>query len=278
MSGGVRLEAAAKLNLSLRVLRRRDDGFHEIDSRMVRLPGLFDSLALEPAKDDGFTCSDERLPVDGDNLVLRARDAFRRASGIRQALRVRLDKRVPHGAGLGGGSSDAAAMLRGMNQLFGEPLEGGHLRELAAEIGSDVPFFLAGPAARVRGRGEILEPAESPGGRVLLLKPAFGVSTPEAYRGWRDAESIAGIPAQPQPLDGIDLVNDLERPVFAKYRFLAEMKLWLLQRPEVRGALMSGSGSTMFAVLHDGADSGPVVRAAREELDPGLWTWAGALP
>lgn len=278
MRGGIRSEAPAKLNLTLRVLGRRDDGFHEIDSLMVALPGLHDRLEVRPVTEDRFECSDPDLPTDGSNLVLRARDAFREATGIRDGLSIRLEKRIPHGAGLGGGSSDAAATLRALDRCFGEPLGAESLADLAAGIGSDVPFFLGGPAARVRGRGEKIEPAAAPGGRVLLLKPAFGVSTPDAYGGWRDAAEIPGIPYAAQQLGRLELLNDLERPVFAKFRFLAEVKLWLLQRPEVEGALMSGSGSTMFACLQPRADAGTLVAEARRELDPGLWAWSGDLP
>ncbi|MGB5560251.1 MAG: hypothetical protein WBN04_19835, partial [Paracoccaceae bacterium] len=111
--------------------------------------------------------------------------------------------------------------------------------------------------------------------KVLLLKPSFSVPTPDAYGRWIDSREIPGIPYILQETDGISLVNALERPVFGKHRFLAELKQWLLDRPETKAALLCGSGSTVFAVLHDDADAKELARCARHELDPGLWSFAG---
>jgi 4-diphosphocytidyl-2-C-methyl-D-erythritol kinase len=108
---------------------------------------------------------------------------------------------------------------------------------------------------------------------LLLLKPAFGVATPDAYGRWRESRELPGINYGAQVVDGLELVNDLERPVFEKHLFLAEMKAWLAGRAEVRAALMSGSGSTLFAVLREAEAAGEVAEAARRELDPTLWTW-----
>lgn len=277
MSAPLSLEAPAKLNLSLRVLRRREDGFHEIESLMVRLAGLADRVNFQEAEADAFTCNRADVPLDGGNLVIKARDLFRRETDWVQPLRIHLEKVVPHGAGLGGGSSDAAGALRAMNRMAGELVTEARLMELAAEIGSDVPFFLGGPAARVSGRGERIEAADPVSLDVLLLKPAFGVATADAYGRWLDAKELSGVSYGPQRVGGVEMINDLERPVFSKHLFLAEMKLWLLQQGGVRAAMMSGSGSTMFAVLEslDGADG--VVSRARQELDPTLWSWAGTL-
>jgi 4-diphosphocytidyl-2-C-methyl-D-erythritol kinase len=278
MNETLHIEAPAKLNLSLRVLRKRDDGFHEIESLMIRVPGLCDRLAFAPAGVDGFSCDDASVPADGSNLVLKARNAYRSASGFDRPLSIHLEKRVPHGAGLGGGSSDAAATLDAMNRMNGGVLPVDRLMELAATLGSDVPFFLGSPTARVGGRGECIEPAEDPPMLpVLLLKPAFGVATPDAYRRWADARELPGIDYAPQIFAWGELVNDLERPVFWKHLFLAETKAWLQARPEVAGALMSGSGSTMFAVLHESAGAASVIDAARRELDPTLWAWSGVI-
>jgi 4-diphosphocytidyl-2-C-methyl-D-erythritol kinase len=276
MIRGVKLDAPAKLNLSLRVLGRRDDGFHDIDTVMVTLPGLADRLTMDRAAADEFTCGAEGVPTDGSNLVIRAREIFRERTGCRDAVSMVLEKRIPHGAGLGGGSSDAAAVLRGLNELFEAGLQGEELVDMAAQIGSDVPFFLGPPVARARGRGERIEPGPTlPAMPVVLLKPGFGVATPEAYRGWKNAPPVVGLDRQSQRVEGFELINDLERPVFAKYLFLVEMKRWLLARPESMAVLMSGSGSTMFAVLRTGEEAGPLIAAAREELDPTLWAWSG---
>lgn len=193
-------------------------------------------------------------------------------------LSIHLEKNVPHGAGLGGGSSDAAATLQALDRIHGTGLDHEKLCRMAAEIGSDVPFFLGTSVARVGGRGERVEQApDLPRIPILLLKPSFGVSTPDAYKSWRDSKELPGIPYVPQKLEWGELVNDLERPVFEKHLFLAEMKRWLLEQSGVAGALMSGSGSTMFAVLDDLIDAESLVRQAREELDPTLWSWAGQL-
>ena len=276
MSSIHRIQAPAKLNLSLRVLGRRDDGFHDIESLMVRLPKLADELEFSEAAKFSFSCDDPTVPGDEGNLVIKALRAYEAAAQTECRVAIHLKKSIPHGAGLGGGSSDAAATLLVLDQLHDDKLGTSRLIELAAGIGSDVPFFLGDAAVRVSGRGERLESVEPPPALpVLLLKPSFGVPTPEAYRHWLDSVEIPGIRYAPQIIDGLELVNDLERPVFAKHRFLAELKQWLLRREEVRAALLCGSGSTIFAVLHAGADAAQLARCARHELDPALWHWAG---
>jgi 4-diphosphocytidyl-2-C-methyl-D-erythritol kinase len=272
----LRVTAPAKINLSLRVLGKRDDGFHEVDTLMVKLPGLCDELEFREATKFSFTCDDPSVPTGEDNLVVRALRAFEKVSGKKCRYEVLLRKRIPHGAGLGGGSSDAAATLLALNQLHGGVLGKGALEGISAALGSDVPFFLLPGAGRCSGRGDLTEAAASPPPlRVVLLKPAFGVATPDAYRRWADAVELPCLRYSEQNLDGLILVNDLERPVFGKYRFLAELKQWLLERRESAGALMCGSGSTMFAVLHIDADPQQLISAARVELDPHLWAWHG---
>jgi 4-diphosphocytidyl-2-C-methyl-D-erythritol kinase len=271
------LTAPAKLNLSLRVLGRRDDGFHALDTLMVRLPDLADRLEFSPADTFAFACSDPSVPGDESNLVVKAVRAWEAAAGEACRHRIFLEKHVPHGAGLGGGSSDAAATLHAVNELHGRPLPVERLIALAASLGSDIPFFLMPGAVRCTGRGEILEPVATPPPAlpVVLLKPSFGVATPDAYKRWKDAEALPGIDYEPQCFPWGELVNDLEKPVFMKHRFLAEVKQWLLERPETAGALMSGSGSTMFAILRDPASADALIAAARAELDPTLWAWTG---
>lgn len=270
------LDAPAKLNLSLRVVRRRDDGFHEIDSVMTRLDGLADRLEIERSDADRFECDAPGVPADGSNLVLRALECFRKETGLGDAVSVKLEKRVPHGAGLGGGSSDAAAMLSGLNELFDAGLDRPALRVLGARLGSDIPFFLGPPVARVGGRGEVIEKGPAlPSLRVLLLKPGFGVSTPDAYGRWLDSQELPEVDYAPQAGRWGELVNDLERPVFEKHLFLAEVKEWLRSQNGVEAALMSGSGSTMFAVVAEEADVTGLIAGAREALDPTLWAWTG---
>ncbi|NNC88195.1 MAG: 4-(cytidine 5'-diphospho)-2-C-methyl-D-erythritol kinase [Akkermansiaceae bacterium] len=271
----MKVEAPAKLNLSLRIAEKRPDGFHELDTLMVPLPGLTDELDVEGAEEFSFSCDDPAVPSDESNLVVQAVRLFEQRTGRTCRYAIRLAKRIPSGAGLGGGSSDAAAILAVMEILEDTGLGRDDLHELAARLGSDVPFFLRQGACRCRGRGEVLEDASVEAFPVLLLKPGFGVSTPDAYGRWRESRQLAGVRYDPQGLDGMDLVNDLERPVFEKFPFLAEMKTWLLAQPGVRAALMSGSGATVFAVLADDGDGEALAEAARRDLDPGLWSWTG---
>lgn len=271
------LQAPAKLNLSLRVVGKRADGFHEIDTVMVKLPGLADTLEFSEADAFTFTCDDPTIPADGRNLVVKAAKAYAAAAGVECRCAIHLRKSIPHGAGLAGGSSDAASTLLGLNRLHGFKLTPDELHAIAASLGSDIPFFLITGAARCTGRGEIIEAIPSPPALpVLLLKPSFGVETPDAYKRWAGSQEIPGISYQPQQVRKVSLVNDLERPVFEKHRFLAELKEWLIARPETAGALMSGSGSTVFAVLADDADPAALASAARAELDPTLWSWTGS--
>lgn len=270
----MQLFAPAKINLSFQILRCREDNFHEIETLMAPI-SLGDELVLAPAKRLAFSCDDASLPRDDDNLVLRAARAFFAEIKEEPRVRIELRKKIPHGAGLGGGSSDAASTLFGLNEMHGKPIPISRLTNLAAEIGSDVPFFLARSAALCRGRGEIVEPvAALPEWPLLLLKPEFGVPTPWAYSRWRDARELPGISSAPQSLGELTIVNDLERPVFEKYVFLARMKEWLRAQPEVAGALLSGSGSTVFAILNQAGNAEAVAQRARIELDPLLWSCA----
>ena len=273
----MQLRARAKINLSFRIIARRDDGFHEIETLMAPL-SLHDELTIETrgvGEQIELFCDDPSLPAGDDNLVVRAARLFREATGAREDLRIELRKMVPHGAGLGGGSSDAAAVLLGLNQLLGARLSADQLAEFGAQIGSDVPFFVYESAAICRGRGELVTPTTlTESLPVLLLKPAFGVPTPSAYSRWRDSKWLPGISYAAQSFRGVEFVNELERPVFEKYVFLARMKMWLLAQPEVGAALLSGSGSTVLAVLHDTATAGELAARAKSELDPELWTCA----
>jgi 4-diphosphocytidyl-2-C-methyl-D-erythritol kinase len=265
--------APAKINLSLRVLRRREDGFHEIESLIV-LISVFDKLELELREAGGleFVCSDASLPTDETNLVVRAARLFCQTFGLEPNLRIELRKGIPHGAGLGGGSSDAAATLLALNRLFATEVPRETLLELAAALGSDVPFFIHESAALCRGRGELVTPTIFPHALpVLLIKPPFGVPTPWAYQQWRDSREIPGVRYDAQKFSWGELANDLERPVFEKYLFLAHFKTWLLAQSEVAGALLSGSGSTVFAILDDRESASALGSRIAAEFGTDLW-------
>lgn len=273
----MKIEAPAKLNLALRIAGKRPDGFHELETLMVPLPGLADEITIESADEFSFGCDDPTVPSDESNLVVKAVRAFEGRTGRTCRYRIQLAKGIPHGAGLGGGSSDAATILAALEILEDTGLTRRDLEEIAAGLGSDVPFFLRQGACWCRGRGEVLEDTAVGELPVILLKPAFGVSTPDAYGRWGEARPLAGVRYDPQAVGDIEFVNDLERPVYEKFPFLAEVKMWLLGRLGVRAALMSGSGATVFAVLADRAHGEGLGEAARRELDPGLWSWVGEI-
>ena len=274
----MQLLAPAKINLSLKSAGRRADGFHDIETLMTPI-SLCDELTITGAAHTlgiDFRCDDPSLPTGSDNLVIRAAQLFSRTTGQKIDVTIQLRKKIPHGAGLGGGSSDAAATLLGLNRVYQTNLPLAELARLAAEIGSDVPFFLFQSAAICRGRGEIVEPTKlATPLSFFLLKPSFGVPTPWAYSRWKDSKEIPEVEYAPQEFGGVRFVNDLERPVFEKFVFLARVKMWLLKQPEVGVALLSGSGSTVFAILRDENSAESLAARARSELDPELWTCAG---
>jgi 4-diphosphocytidyl-2-C-methyl-D-erythritol kinase len=267
--------APAKINLSLKILGRREDGFHEIET-LISPISLADKIDIErQSRWIDFSCDDPTLPGGDENLVVRAAKAFFEKTKISSGVGIKLHKKIPHGAGLGGGSSDAAATLRALNQLFETNLSLEELAKIGSTIGSDVSFFFFESAAICKGRGEIVSPTKlNKKLSILLLKPAFSISSGWAYSRWQNSKEIPGISYQAQNFDGQSLVNDLERPVFGKFIFLAQLKTWLLKQAEVEAALMSGSGSTVFAVLRPNADVDPLTKRVREELDREIWTCA----
>jgi 4-diphosphocytidyl-2-C-methyl-D-erythritol kinase len=272
--------AHAKINLSLRILGKRSDGFHELRTFMT-LVSLADRLEFE-ARRPG---SGPRLHVTGAdwhprpgeiNLVESACHAFAAATGKPVDFDIRLEKSIPSGAGLGGGSSDAAATLLALNRITGHPLPHEQLVHLAAGLGSDVPFFLQGRMAECSGRGECIVPVdddwELP---IVLLKPPFAVATPDAYRRWLSSRELPGICYVPQVCPWGEMVNDLERPVFGKFPLLGDLKMWLLAQAQVHAALMSGSGATLFAVLNNHTGGETLVASARAEFGATLWAHVG---
>src|SRR5215469_13297955 len=244
--------APAKINLSLRVLGRRGDGFHEIETLIAPI-SLCDEIKIERRsgkQEIAFRCDDPSVPKGEGNLVMRAANVFLDQTKVASGISINLKKRIPHGAGLGGGSSDGASTLLALNELFETNLPREKLAKMAEMIGSDVPFFIFQSAAVCKGRGEVVSPTKLRERLPLLLvKPGFGVPTQWAYSRWRDSSEISGVSYRPKALDGLRFVNDLERPVFEKFLFLPQLKMWLLKQPEVGTALMSGSGSTVFAVI-----------------------------
>ena len=281
---GVSLFSPAKLNLFLAVTGRRADGYHDLVS--VAAPLDFgDDLAAE-TKNTGFTieCDDPAVPVDDSNLVLKAAHAFAAATGRPGGVHFKLTKRIPLGAGLGGGSSNAVAALRALNELSGGLLSGAKLAEMAAILGSDCALFLQEAPVIMRGRGERLEALSASalarlcGRRVLLFKPGFGISTPWAYDRLARAIPSPHLPAGEAEkklaawLRGGGtaeelLFNNMESAAFGKYPALPVL-LEKLGREFGLAPRMSGSGSACFALLRDDFVSAPVVARIRECWGP----------
>lgn len=271
----VTLFSPAKINLWLRVLGRREDGFHEVETRMLRL-SLGDNVTvrMRPVGESlTIRCSDPTVPTDNSNLAAKALGLFLERTGVKGAWEIELEKKVPAGAGLGGGSGNAAAVLNAANELTGGLLSREDLVEMAGSIGADVAFFVLGEsAADGSGRGERVVPVVSPGPiSMVLIKPPFPVATPWAYQHWRDSEELPGVLYAPQITPWGELVNHLERPVFEKYLLLPSLKTWLLSQRECRGALMSGSGSTMFALTQDAIEAATLAERAREYAGESAW-------
>jgi 4-diphosphocytidyl-2-C-methyl-D-erythritol kinase len=249
----ITLAAHAKINISLRILGKRPDGFHALETLMVPI-ALADEIELSHGSGKAITliCNDPELSTGPENLCTKAAEAFRAETGLDHGIAITLLKKIPHGAGLGGGSSDAASVLKGLNQLFDHPLVAEEMAQIAATLGSDVPFFLENRPAWCRGRGEIIEPAPTlPERNLFLIKPAFSVPTAWAYKKYAEMKESGELPthADRQFLGDLEIINDLEKPVFNKYLLLPVIKKWLQEQAEVECAFMTGSGSTMVAFI-----------------------------
>lgn len=253
------LPAFAKINTCLCVLGRRADGYHELRT-ILQTVGLHDTLSLSLLRKPGveLECDDPALPTGRENLAWRAVAAARRALGMRAGVHVRLEKRIPVARGLGGGSSDAAAALLGVERLAGRALAPGERIRIAAELGSDVPFFLYGGRALGVGRGEEIYPlADAPKSCILLVSPSgIGVSTREAY-GWLRAPRLTASAGESKLRrfcalcwsgQGSLLENDFEAPVYRRHPRLARIKRALL-RHGAAGAALAGSGSAVFGLF-----------------------------
>ena len=264
--------APAKNNLYLHIVGRRPDGFHELETLMA-LISVHDTLDIDllpdaPGKIE-FTCSDPTLSDVKDNLATKAARLFLDEFKLSTGVRIHLEKKIPVGAGLGGGSSDAAAVLRALNLLSRVHAPDAKLAELAARLGSDIPFFIYSPTAICRGRGEIIEPVRLTKNLCgVLVHPGFGVSTPWAYKTYAQnpAPGIAG-----RAFADFTLRNDLEPPAFSKYPWLPVAKAWFQKQPEVLDSLMSGSGSSVFALTDTTEARGPLVVRFRAEFGETLF-------
>lgn len=246
----------AKVNLLLRVKARRADGYHEIET-VFQSVDLWDEVEAVAADRLTLLCDTPDLPADDTNLVLRAALRLRQEGGGTEGAALRLRKRIPTGAGLGGGSSDAAGTLLLLRRLWGLDLDLDALARIAAELGADVPFFLTGGTALGTGRGDRIEPLPFSGDRPILLgHPPFGISTSEVYRSLPSPLTPLGTDVSVSRLSigvpgGTDLGfvrNDLEAVVFRRWPELLAFRNALLE-VGARSALLCGSGSSVFGIF-----------------------------
>jgi 4-diphosphocytidyl-2-C-methyl-D-erythritol kinase len=286
-------DSPCKVNLLLNILGKRPDGFHELETVMHPV-NLCDRISFERAGNGiALTCSDASLPVDSTNLVHRAAAAFVTAANINEGVRLHLVKNIPMAAGLGGGSGNAATTLLGLNDLFGHPLSAEKLDELAAALGSDVNFFLQNKPALATGRGEKVEslaPFSSlQGAAFLLIHPGFGISTAWAYQKLarfpaalngqpgRARELVALLASQDLPGATPALYNSLEAPALDKYPIL-ELFQEFLRENGAAATLMSGSGSTTFAIVSSASAAESLCEKFRGKFGTTNWTMVVPIP
>lgn len=262
LSGELRLRAPAKINPALEVLHRRSDGYHEINTLFAAID-LADEIILRPNDDGVIRCrvvGNDVLEAEADNLCVRAAELVRRSHGLTDGVDIELVKNIPVGAGLGGGSSDAAAVLYGVETLWGVRSAEQQRCRMALALGSDVPFFLSGGIAHATGQGEILQPLEiSLPFDILLVNAGIHIPTPWAYSAIARSTPRAPTDIVEALRRGIDnpellqqgLVNDFEPAIFAAYPLLASIKARLYEAGATF-ALMSGSGSTIFGLFPAG--------------------------
>jgi 4-diphosphocytidyl-2-C-methyl-D-erythritol kinase len=286
-------KSPCKVNLLLNILGKRADGFHELETVMQPV-NLCDEITFERAGSGvQLTCSHPELPTDSKNLVHRAATAFLAAAKISDGVRIHLQKNLPLAGGIGGGSANAAVTLAALNELFGSPLPPEKLHELAAALGSDVPFFLHDQPALATGRGEKLKLLENfpalRGRAFFLAHPGFGISTPWSYQNLaRFPEALNGKAGrakelverlQTKNLAGAagTFYNSLEAPAFDKFPVL-ELYQEFLRENGAEVALMSGSGSTTFAIAKNLTAAETLAGKFKSQFGCNGWTAVVEIP
>ncbi|HEV7701132.1 MAG TPA: 4-(cytidine 5'-diphospho)-2-C-methyl-D-erythritol kinase [Pyrinomonadaceae bacterium] len=270
------LPSYAKINWTLRVLGRRNDGFHELFT-VFQTVSLHDTLRFEQSDELRLTCNDPGIPADDSNLILKAARVLQSATGHGAGARIHLEKRIPSPGGLGGGSSNAAVALIGLWRLWELRLDMNDLGTLAVDLGSDVPFFLTGGTAVGTGRGEVIEPTtDIRESNVLVVTPDVRVSTPEAFAGLgapvltkEDLNrnlTVCRNEANSSELLHQALKNDLEPSVFARFPEIERVKRTLLELGAVNAA-MSGSGASVFAIFDKQETRQAAINALASERD-----------
>lgn len=279
------VEAPAKVNLTLHVVGKRDDGYHLLDS-LVAFAGVGDTLDFTPAETvtlDVVGPTAALIPAEGENIVLKAARLLAEASGVSKGAAIRLTKRLPVAAGIGGGSADAAAAIKGLCRLWDVTLAPEAMRKLALSIGADVPVCLAGTPTRMMGIGEELEPAPAlPPAWLVLVNPMVPLHTPAVFKARTGAFSAAD-PLRHSPADAqalaLDLAarrNDLTPPAVSIEPVVGEVLAALAASTSCLLARMSGSGATCFGLFAEAAEA----KAAAQSLalaQPGWWVAAAQL-
>lgn len=266
----LQIDAPAKINLYLEVKHRRDDGYHELCSLMCAV-GLYDSLTLTlGASENTIVCDHPDLPCDASNLALQAALQFNTILAAQtdiepEKVSIDLIKRIPMGAGLGGGSSDAAAVLKQLNTYYHHPFDASQLGKMALALGADVPFFIDALPALATGVGEVLAPFDAlPRMGVVLVYPGFGVSTAKVFENLNLALTKCKKKLNYSPFNQgkfdpeRHLCNDLEAGVMADFPILGQIKKDLLNQGAM-GALMTGSGTTIYGLFADSAAASQAV-------------------
>jgi len=250
-------KAWAKINIGLKILGKRDDGFHDIETTMAKI-NLSDILTLEQT-DSGISVEAPDLVIkQEDNLCHKAAVLFKARYGISEGVKIKLIKNIPVGGGLGGGSSDAAAVLNGMARLFNMHIDDRELMDMAVEIGSDVPFFIKDGAAYARGRGEELKFFKLPRMDLVLYYPGYPISTRWAYEEYDkmrltptpDMDNISQGKKKKKIRKGFELENHFEKIVFSQHPDLLDVKMNLLGTG-VFFVSLSGSGSCIFTLVDE---------------------------
>lgn len=295
-AGMITIKAPGKINLFLEIIGRRLDGYHDIRSLVVPV-SVYDTVRIE-ARPSRLSfnlppaCRFRGIPWDfsmgreEDNLVVRAARLFKEQTGCRKGAFISLSKRIPIGAGLGGGSADASAVIAGLNRLWKTGLSARDMMAIGARVGSDVPALVHGGPIRLEGRGEVITPVATVAKlpfRFLLVYPGFAISTadiytrfdcrkarPEASARKRFRLAMAGLRQCSVDLAGRGLFNALQGTVFAKYPVLELIKN-NLEKAGAKHVLLAGSGSTVFVLLEKENEGGPLIRCIRQAIELPLW-------
>jgi 4-diphosphocytidyl-2-C-methyl-D-erythritol kinase len=255
----------AKINLGLEVLYKRPDGFHEIDT-IFQTISLHDRMIFNESSELIVSCDREDIPSGPENLVYKAAEALREETGTEEGIEIRIEKRIPSGGGLGGGSSNAAVALIALNKIWGTNYSDERLMDIGAGLGSDVPFFFIGGTARARGRGEIITPIDDQEGyRTVLATPPLSISTPDAYNNLSKLLTSLSRPTNISAfVDGrkevSSLTNDFEVFLFAEYPLLED----ITEKFNNLGALkagVTGSGAVVFGLFLSGYNPDIIARS-----------------